>query len=137
MPLRELICDYKGKITSIKVLPFASSGYEAEYEVTQLSELSGRLSATGVGSNYVRLHSDGTSTTRFYGVFTTGEGERVLVESAGMSVPLAPGRVRFGTTVTFKTRSEKLGWLNMTMGAFEGEGDFSTMEIVGKIYEWK
>lgn len=135
--LGEVISEYHGKITSVKVLPFDSPGQGVKYEVTQVAELSGRLSGRGVGSNYVSLAADGTSTTRFYGVFTTDEGETILAESGGMSVPLAPGRVRFRTTATLKTTSSKLTWINTTVLAFEGEGDFSTMEIIGKLYEWK
>jgi hypothetical protein len=132
----ELISEYRGKITSVKVLPFDSPGQGVKYEVTQVAELSGRLSGRGVGSNYVSLAADGTSTTKFYGVFTTDEGETILAESGGMSVPLAPGRVRFRTTATLKTTSAKLTWINTTVLAFEGEGDFSSMEVVGKLYEW-
>ena len=134
--LGELISEYRGKITSVKVLPFDSPGQGVKYEVTQVAELSGRLSGRGVGSNYVSLAADGTSTTKFYGVFTTDEGETILAESGGMSVPLAPGRVRFRTTATLKTTSSKLTWINTTVLAFEGEGDFSSMEVVGKLYEW-
>lgn len=137
MALGDLFCEYKGKITSMKVLPFESSGQGVKYEVTQVADLSGRLNGHGVGSNYVQQATDGTSTTRFYGVFTTSEGETLLAESSGMSVPLAPGRVRFRTTATLKTTSPRLSWLNTTIVAFEGEGDFSTMEVVGKLYEWQ
>jgi len=135
--LSELISEYRGKITSVKVLPFDSPGQGVKYEVTQVAELSGRLSGHGVGSNYVSLAADGTSTTKFYGVFTTDEGETILAESGGMSVPLTPGRVRFRTTATLKTTSPKLTWINTIVVAFEGEGDFSSMEVVGKLYEWK
>lgn len=61
---------------------------------------------------------------------------RGLAEAGGMSVPLTPGRVRFRTMGTFKTTAPKLSWLNTTVVAFEGEGDFSSMEVIGKIYEW-
>jgi len=136
MALGELLCEYRGKITSMKVLPFDSAGQGVKYEVTQVADLTGRLNGHGIGSNYVQQSADGTSTTKFYGVFTTSEGETLLAESGGMSVPVAPGRVRFRTIVTFKATSPKLNWLNATVVAFEGEGDFSTMEVVGKLYEW-
>lgn len=136
MALGELICDYRGKITSMKVLPFESGGQVVKYEVTQVADLSGRLAGHGIGSNYVQQTADGTSTTKFYAVFTTPEGETILAESSGMSVPLTPGQVRFRTTATLKTSSSRLRWLNTKIVAFEGEGDFSTMEVTGKLYEW-
>jgi hypothetical protein len=136
MALGELLGEYRGKITSVKVLPFESMGQGIKYEVTQVAELSGRLSGRAIGSNYVQVAADGTSTTRFYGVLTTTDGGTILMESGGMSVPLAPGRVKFRTTVTLKSTSPNLTWVNTTPMAFEGEGDFSTMEVVGKLYEW-
>jgi hypothetical protein len=137
MAFGELISEYKGKITSMKVLPFESGGQSVKYEVTQVADLSGRLTGHGIGSNYVQQAVDGTSTTKFYGVFTTTEGETILAEAGGMSVPLMPGRVRFRTTGMLKTTAPKLSWLNTMVVAFEGEGDFSTMEVVGKLYEWQ
>src|SRR5262245_21438169 len=95
--LGELLCEYKGTITSMRVLPFASGGQSVKYEVTQVADFSGRLNARGLGSNYVQQAADGTSTTKFYGVFTTSDGETILAESGGMSVPLLPGWVRFRT----------------------------------------
>jgi len=51
------------------------------------------------------------------------------MESAGMGVLLDAGRVKFRTTVTLKSTAAKLAWVNATPIAFEGEGDFSTMEV--------
>lgn len=136
MALGELISEYKGRITSMKVLPFESGGQAINYEATQLIEISGRLNAHGMGSNYVQQSTDGTSRTRFYGVLTSTEGETLLVEAGGMSIPFAPGRAKFRTTATFKTSSPQLVWLNTMAVAFEGEGNFSSMEVTGKLYEW-
>ena len=137
MPLGELLCDYTGNITSVKVLPFEGTEFGAKYEVTQTGTSTGKLSISAIGSNYVQVHADGTSTTKYYGIWTPKEGDPILVESGGMSVPLGDGRVRFRTTVKFRTRSEQYAWLNTTMCGFEGEGNFSTMEISGQIHEWK
>ncbi len=41
MALGELISEYRGKITSMKVLPFESGGQGVKYEVTQVADLSG------------------------------------------------------------------------------------------------
>ncbi|MGE0824028.1 MAG: hypothetical protein AB7G75_14480 [Candidatus Binatia bacterium] len=135
--LGEVLSDYSGKITSVKVLPFDNAEPGVKYEVTQVGEFRGRLSCQGMGSNYVQVAPDGTSTTKFYGVFTTPDGETLLMESGGMGVPLGAGRVKFRTTVTLKSAAAKLTWVNTTPIAFEGEGDFSTMEVKGTLYEWK
>ena len=73
----------------MKVLPFESGGQSVKYEVTQVADLNGRLTGHGIGSNYVQQAADGTSTTKFYGAFTTTEGETILAEAGGMSVPHA------------------------------------------------
>jgi len=135
--LGEVMGDYSGKITSVKVLPFDNAGQGVKYEVTQVAEVRGRLSCKGMGSNYVQVAADGTSTTKFYGIFTTPDGETLLMESGGMGVPLGSGRVKFRTTVTLKSSAAKLAWVNTAPIAFEGEGDFSTMEVNGTLYEWK
>ena len=41
--LGEVVGDYSGKITSVKVLPFDSTGQGVKYEVTQVAEVRGRL----------------------------------------------------------------------------------------------
>jgi len=135
--LGEILGDYSGKITSVKVLPFDNAGQGVKYEVTQVGEFRGRLGCQGMGSNYVQVTADGTSTTKFYGVFTTPDGETLLMESGGMGVPLGAGRVKFRTTVTLKSAAAKLAWVNTTPIAFEGEGNFLTMEVKGTLYEWK
>ena len=136
MAERILISKYSGKITSVKVLPFTGPG-PVQYEITQTAQLTGELSGHAIGSNYVRAAPDGTSVTRFYGILTTEEMETVFLESSGMSVPIGAGRSRYLTTVTHKTSSERLQWVNTAIMTFEGEGDFSSMEIAGNLYHWK
>ncbi len=135
--LGEKLSEYRGKITSVKVLPFEHGGQGVRYEVTQVGEFRGRLSCQGMGSNYVHVAADGTSTTKFYGVFTTPAGETILMESGGMGVPLGSGRVKFRTTATLKSTAAAWAWVNTTPTAFEGEGDFSTMEVRGTLYAWQ
>lgn len=136
MPEPKLVSRYTGKITSVKVVPFKGSGFPVEYEITQVAQLSGELAGNIVGSNYVEVAADGTSRTRFYGVLTTDALETVLLESAGMSVPIGGGRSRYLTTVTHKTTAARLDWINTAIMTFEGEGDFGSMEIAGDLYRW-
>ncbi len=135
--LGEELSTYSDKITSVKVLPFENGVQGVKYEVTQVGEFRGRLNCQGMGSNYVQVAADGTSTTKFYGVFTTPHGETLLMESGGMGVPLGSGRVKFRTTATVRSSAASLAWITTTPIAFEGEGDFSTMEVKGILYEWK
>lgn len=136
MQTNELICEYRGQITSMKVLPFDDGSSEVKYELTQVIQLSGRLSGNGFGSNYVRQAPDGTSVTKFYGVWTTADGESIRGEFGGNAVSLGGGKARFRTTGMFKATAPALEWLNSMNLAFEGEGDFNTMEVAGRVYAW-
>jgi len=136
MALGEIISEVRGQVTSTKICPFDSAGQGVKYEVTVTAEHRGRLSGREVGTGYFVFAPDGTGKGTAYSVLTTSTEETVLIEEWGMSVPLGPGRRRTRTTVTFRTTSERLAWLNTTIGAFEAESDLSTMEIVGKNYEW-
>ena len=137
MALGELLSEVRAQVTSTKIHPFESSGQGVKYEANITGEHSGRLTGREVGTAYFLLAPDGTMTGISYSILTTSTGEIVLIEDRGMSVPLGAGRRRLRTTATFRTTSERLAWLNTTVGAFEAEVDLSTMEIVGKNYEWK
>ena len=141
MALGELIGEWKGKLTSVKVCPFDSSGQGVKYEFTWLGEVSGRLSGRELGTDYWLIAPDGAGVFTYYGVLTTLEGEVVLEEGRGMSIPMGQGRTRAKATVTFKTTAPKLAWLNNLIGAFESEGDYSgdlsTKVFSGKYYEWQ
>ena len=58
----EVICDYKGKYASLKVLPFEDASREVSLEGTLVSEYQGRLSGTdtrnGILAPGVRWNSD-------------------------------------------------------------------------------
>jgi len=136
MALGEVLSEVRGRVTSMKIHPFEGSGL-IKYEANVTAEHSGRLSGREVGTAYFLLAPDGTMTGTGYSILTTSTGETVLIEEWGKSVTLGPGRSRLRTTASFKTTSERLAWLNTTIGAFEAETDLSTMEIVGKNYEWK
>ena len=127
----EVICDYKGKYTSLKVLPFEDASREVSLEGTMVSEYRGRLNGTEIGTVYWRQAADGSATVSYYGVLTTTEGEIVFVKGRGMGAVTNQGQNRVRTTVTFQTTAQNLAWLNITIASFEGEGDFS--EAVGKL----
>ncbi len=128
----EVICDYKGKYTSLKVLPFEDASREVSLEGTLVSEYQGRLSGTEVGTVYWRQASDGTATLAYYGVLTTTDGELVFIKGRGMGAVTQQGQTRVRATVTFQATARQLAWLNITLASFEGEGDFS--EAVGQFY---
>ena len=116
----EVICEYKGKYTSLKVHPFEDASQQVFLEGTLLAEYSGRLAA------------DGTATIEYYGVLTTADDEIVFVRGRGMGAVTNQGQTRVRTTVTSKTAAQQLAWLNITIASFGGSGDFS--EVTGTRY---
>ena len=128
----EVICDYKGKYTSLKVLPFEDASREVSLEGTLVSEYEGRRNGTEAGTVYWRQAADGSATLSYCGVLTTTDGEVVFIKGRGMGAVTDQGQTRVRATVTFQTTSQQLAWLNITIATCEGEGDFS--EAVGKFH---
>ena len=128
----EVICEYKGKYTSLKVHPFEDASQQVSIEGTLLAEYSGRLAGKEIGTMYWQQAADGTATVEYYGILTTTEGELVFVRGRGMGAVTDQGQTRVRTTVTFKTTAQQLAWLNITIASFEGGGDFS--EATGTFY---
>lgn len=128
----EVICEYKGKYTSLKVHPFEDASQQVFLEGTLLAEYSGRLAGEEIGTMYWRQAGDGTATIEYYGVLTPADDEIVFVRGRGMGAVTNQGQTRVRTTVTSKTAAQHLAWLNITIASFEGSGDFS--EVTGTCY---
>jgi len=135
----EIISEWKGKVNSIKVLPF-DGGNSVKYEMTWIGEVTGRLSGQEIGTDYLSLAPDGTGVSDYYGVVTTAAGETVLVEGHGTTTPTAQGLVRARFAIRFRTTSKPLAWLTNTSAAFESEadwsGDLSSRIFFGRYVEW-
>ncbi len=138
---RDLICEWKGKLNSIKVCPFDHSSSGVKYEMTWIGELTGRLEGREIGTDYLTMAADGTGSSAYYGVITTRDGEIVLVENHGTLVPTEQGRSRAKFVVKFMTSAPRLAWLTTTTASFETESDFSTdlttSVFSGAYYMWK
>ncbi len=128
----EVICEYTGKYTSLKVHPFEDASQQVSLEGTLLAEYSGRLAGKEIGTMYWQQAADGTASIEYYGVLTTADDEIVFVRGRGMGAVTSQGQTRVRTTVTFKTAAQQLAWLNITIASFEGSGDFS--EATGTFY---
>jgi hypothetical protein len=141
MAMGEIIGEWKGKLNSLKVHPFESSGSGVKYEMTWLGEVSGRLSGQEIGTDYLSVAADGTGISDYYGVVTTSAGETVLVEGHGTTMPTEQGRVRARFAIRFRTSSSRLAWLTNMSAAFESDADWSgdllTKVFFGKYVEWK
>lgn len=141
MPSDEVIGEWKGKLNSLKVLPFEAAGTIVRYEMTWLGEISGRLSGREIGTDYIVMSADGSGISDYFGVLTTSQGEIVLVEGHGTTIPTEQGLVRARFSIKFRTTAPRLAWLTTTGAAFESEGDWSgdlsTKSFSGRYVEWR
>ena len=80
------------------MLPLADAGAIVKYEMTWFGEISGRLNGNQIGTDYISISPDGSGISDYFGVLTTPQGEIVLVEGHGTTIPTEPGvvRARFG-----------------------------------------
>lgn len=134
MALGDLISESQSTVTSLKVLPSDGTG-GIKSEASSVGEHHGRLSGTETGTFYGHVEPDGTATGTYSGFITTPDGDIVSMEGWGSGMPLGEGRTRWRATVKYRTASQKLAWLNSTVGALEAEADPSG-GLVAKFYEW-
>jgi hypothetical protein len=78
----EVLAEWKGRLNSLKVLPFDGSASAPKYEMTWIGNLAGRINGLEIGTDYWAASADGTGVSDYYGVITTSEGETALVEGA-------------------------------------------------------
>jgi hypothetical protein len=123
------------------VLPFEAAGTIVRYEMTWFGEVTGRFSGNEVGTDYISIIQDGSGICDYFGVLTTSQGEIVLVEGHGTTIPTEQGLVRGRFSIKFRTAAPRLTWLTTMGTAFEIEGDWSgdlsTKTFCGKYVEWK
>lgn len=88
-------------------------------------EAAGEIEGTLVSANYPRRREDGVWTPNLRGVFTTRDGEEILVAIHGQSVEEnAPGQRRaILARVELTTEEESYRWLNTSFLIGEGEID--------------
>jgi hypothetical protein len=134
MAFGELVGELKGKITSVKVLPFDGSGVVRQ-EANWSAEWSGRIRGTEVGTTHSLTAPDGTGTSKAYGVITTSDGDVITGEAFHVNSPTANG-LKIRGIGYWRTSSQKYAWVNTTPTAFEGEVN-ATQEFSLTLWEWK
>ena len=88
---------WKGKVTSVKVHPFDSSGRGVKVEITYQVEQGGQLSGQEIGTAYSQQALDGTASVSYAGVLTTSEGDTVLVAGLALFVSKEGGSALWGS----------------------------------------
>ena len=131
----ELLGELKGKTTSVAVKDFTPTGVRLEYHLQ--GEIKGRINARAIMTVTVLSKLDGTSEYETRSIYSTNEGDAVLVTSKGRSSLENPTTSRLEGTDTYRTPSKKLAWLNGTMARHEGTynpvAGEGSIKIFGKI----
>ncbi len=128
--------------------------YTGPVECAPLGERYGRLIGGGTGtvnggrikgtivrwSNFERTLADGMCTLQIPAEVRTDDGAEIKFEGLGHAVVpdrAQPDRWINAMTVRFKTEDERYGWLNRTVGVWEGEFNMKTGITTARVYARK
>ena len=98
---------------------------EFEGDLDPDGRLTGHLSAV----NYLTIRSDGVQRLDVRGVITGPEGDAVSFKATGLAVPVKEGVAKVRDVATYQTASDKLAWLNTTVGYLGGYADLNKGEL--------
>jgi hypothetical protein len=128
----EIIAEFKGKTTSLRVLP------EGKVEASE----QGSGSILGVEASILATAvstpmQDGVALGEGDALVTTVEGDVVRIKKIGVGWPTGRGRGSSRRGVFFhSTESQRLSRLNRVVGLYEYESD-EDGDWTAKIWEWK
>jgi hypothetical protein len=89
----------------------------------------GRLSGHLRAVNYLTVRSDGVQRIDVRGTITSPDGDVVSFKAAGLATPAEGGVATVRDAAIYQTASERLAWLNQTMGFVGGHADLSKGEL--------
>jgi hypothetical protein len=128
----ELIGDFKGKITGVRIL----SGEHTEMSVNGSGKIFG-IEATYASTGVFSRMPNGELIERGNGLITTLDHDVAIMKIRRLSVAIGKGRAAsFREATYYLTRSEKLIRLNKIVGVSEFETD-EKGDWTLKIWEWK
>jgi hypothetical protein len=137
MPLGEKLWEDHGRVTSRAVKRVSAE--EVVMEISTAGDFKGFGRAAGIDGKFVAtgtVESDAkVRRTLFHEVFTTSEGENILIR--GYQLGKTEGkRAKSVSTLTFATKSDKLSWVNDLMLVRKSDLEVTQDDFVGEIYEW-
>ena len=136
--LGDLICEERGKVTGLRVLPHEGAGPKVEVSFQAAGKILGvDENDLGTYMTIVRQHGNGVMYGQGEGVFMTQGGEAVTWSGNGVGRFMGQGSgVSFRGVVYYPTASERFSRLNGLTGVFEYETD-ATGNTALKVWEWK
>ncbi len=130
--LGEMIAEFKGKVTAIKVL---SEG-KTEVSEQETGSILGN-EATWLATSLSSPASNGVSKSEGEAIVTTANGDVVLIKKSGIGWSKGMGRKASRRGVFFhSTQSQTLARLNRVVGVWEFESEENGDWQV-RVWEWK
>lgn len=129
----------KGKVIGLSVKAVDSEGMHMEETFATEVKGFGRFpSGRNMGTLNFVTRPDGLFSGTGQGIFTAQKGDNVVWKCQFVGKPEARGgKHKSIVIVQFMTTSQKLSWMNSTIGYEESIYDPKTMEISGTGYDWK
>jgi hypothetical protein len=134
----DVICEERGKVTCLRVLPHEGAGPKVEVSFQATGKIFG-VDESDMGTYWtiVRQHGNGVMYGQGNGVLTTQGGEMVSWSGNGVGRFTGQGTgVSFRGVVYYQTASERFSRLNGLAGIYEYETD-GAGSVNLKVWEWK
>lgn len=117
------VVEYGNKLSDIMSgnLPGPNS---ACFDIHVLADITGKLTGTTKAIITMSINPDGTTTIKLHESLSLTDGEVILMEGFGVSLPgESQGMVEVKGAFKFYTTSKEYAWVNSTIAAFEAWGD--------------
>ena len=137
--LGEKIFEWPGRVQGQRILPADAEG--SRMEITFAGPLQGhgrlaRFKGMGTATYIAVARPDGVFQGQGQGIIMAKQGDGFTVNGMGLG-RLMGGKFTYRGSVTFRSASPKLNWLNGVFGVFEYEQDMNTQAVTFTCYEWK
>lgn len=137
--LGEKIFEWTGKVQGQRILPADAEGPRMEITFAGPLQGYGRLApfkGRGTATYIAVARPDGIFQGQGQAVVMANKGDGFT--SSGMGLGRSKGgKFSYRGSLTFRSASSKLSWLNGVVGVFEYEQDMNTQEVTFICYEWK
>lgn len=105
------------------------------FDLHVVADIGGKLEGKTRAIVSMSMISDGTTSLNLHEALTLTDGECILLDGTGVSLPGdKPGWIKAKGTFKFFTSSKKYAWLNTTIAVFEAWGDPGGSEFNLKAY---
>ena len=134
--LGELIGEEKGKITSVRVLPFDGTGTRMEVSFQGSGKLAGH-EMTDVGTYISTITPSGVFNGAGQGIIMTKDGDIATWTGTGVGKPTGRGlAASWRGSLCYQSTAPRLAGLNKITAVFEYEVD-ENGNTFDKLWEWK